>query len=401
MESLCEEKIFNKQSFGFRPNRSAHHALKSAKEGMEGVTWIIEGRIKRFFDNIDLDILVNIIKTKLNPDRTLIGIFYKLLKAGYLVNPYSDIYRDCAWRGKVSSNIVGGITSPILFNMYLTPLDEFMDKLQENYGRSPFHAKIHYVRFADEWVIGVGECVAGSRYDHNMLAKKIQEQVKAFLVDELKLELDKHKLTHLGRGCGKFLAHYLRWPLVKVGAPGKLSSTPNSGLVPGNYYRPSVHGETAPIVLIPCLNDIKSQLIKKGFANDSGYPKYVGRFLHLSDYDIVKNYDCLVRNILIFYNLSGNRTGLSELFYILEYSLAHTLAAKHRSTLTKIFKKYGKPIAACDDLSGTVKFSWPSYLKAYQFNRHKEFNVELERWQIEYRTDDPISMLVDYKNFTT
>lgn len=38
MESLCEEKIFNKQSFGFRPNRSAHHALKSAKEGMEGVT---------------------------------------------------------------------------------------------------------------------------------------------------------------------------------------------------------------------------------------------------------------------------------------------------------------------------------------------------------------------------
>lgn len=38
VESLCEEKIFNKQSFGFRPNRSAHHALKSAKEGMEGVT---------------------------------------------------------------------------------------------------------------------------------------------------------------------------------------------------------------------------------------------------------------------------------------------------------------------------------------------------------------------------
>lgn len=38
IESLCEEKIFSKQSFGFRPNRSAHHALKSAKEGMEGVT---------------------------------------------------------------------------------------------------------------------------------------------------------------------------------------------------------------------------------------------------------------------------------------------------------------------------------------------------------------------------
>lgn len=57
-------------------------------------------------------------------------------------------------------------------------------------------------------MIGVGECVAGSRDD--ILAKKIQEQVKAFLADELKLDLDKDKLTHLGRGCAKFLAHYLR-----------------------------------------------------------------------------------------------------------------------------------------------------------------------------------------------
>lgn len=254
-------------------------------------------------------------------------------------------------------------------------------------------------------MIGVGECVAGSRYDHNMLAKKIQEQVKAFLADELKLELDKHKLTHLGRGCAKFLAHYIRLPLLKVGAPGKFSSTregwwqslftgkrfttrlpketlrrsPNSGLVTGSNYRPSVHCFAAPIILIPCLNDLKSTLIRKGFADDSGYPKYVGRFLHLSDYDIVKNYNWLATNILIFYNMSDNRTGLSELLYILEYSLAHTLAAKHRSTLTKIFKKYGKPIALEGDLSGTVKFSPPSYLKAYQFNRYKQFNVELER----------------------
>jgi len=59
------------------------------------------------------------------------GIFNKLFKVGSLVNPFFDII------------------SPILFNIYLTPLDDFIDKLKENYARSPFHLKIYYVRFAD------------------------------------------------------------------------------------------------------------------------------------------------------------------------------------------------------------------------------------------------------------
>ena len=50
---------------------------------------MIEGRIKSF-DNIDLNILVNILNNKLKPDRTLTGIFFKLLKAGYMYNLIPD-----------------------------------------------------------------------------------------------------------------------------------------------------------------------------------------------------------------------------------------------------------------------------------------------------------------------
>ena len=99
----------------------------------------------------------------------------------------------------------------------------------------------------------------------------------------------------------------------------------------------------APSILIP-LNELKIELIKKGFADNTGHPKYMGKFLFLSDYEIVKEYNRIFINILTFFNKADNRSQLGEVLYILEFSLAHTLAAKHRSTLPKIFKKYGKPI---------------------------------------------------------
>lgn len=337
-------KLLIESNCGFKPNRSVHHALNSVKK-MKGVTWIIEGRINSLFENINYNILVNIIKNKLNPDRTLMGIFNKLFNVGPLVNPYFDII------------------SPILFNIYLTPLDEFIDKLKENYARSPFHIKIYYVRFANEWVIGV----VGDEYNHKELVK-IQEQIKTFIKDKLKLELEKNKLTHLGRDYANFLGHYLRWP------------NPNC------YY--SSNSYPAVTILIP-FNNLKYKLIEKGFADCSGFPKYVGKLLHLSDYDIVKYYNRLLTKIMIFYSMADNCSGLRELFYILEYSLAHTLAAKHRSSLAKIFNKYGKPIVVNYRNLGKVRFTKPS--KAVYLNK-KKLNVELEMWKLEYNTKDPISI---------
>ena len=221
----------------------------------------------------------------------------------------------------------------------------------------------------------------------------------AFLWYELKLELDKNKLTHLGREYAKFLAHYIRWPL--LGKPSR-SGTVNTILLPKKNHWRSPKSEFchdlkvnfAPTILIP-LNDLNSKLIEKGFAEDfpSGRPKYVGKYLHLSDYDIVKKYNSFLTKIMVFYNMAYNRSGLAELLYILEYSLAHTLAAKHRSTLAKTFRKYGKPIVVNAGDLGRIKFAKPSSLKAVHLNNsYKKFNVEIERWKIEYRTKDPISM---------
>jgi group II intron reverse transcriptase/maturase len=63
------EPIFSTNSHGFRPNRSCHTALNQIKNGCNGSSWIIEGDIKGFFDNIDHEILLNILKKKIDDGR--------------------------------------------------------------------------------------------------------------------------------------------------------------------------------------------------------------------------------------------------------------------------------------------------------------------------------------------
>jgi hypothetical protein len=356
---------------------------------------MIEGRIKSL-DNIDINILGNIIKNKLKPDRTLMGIFHKLLKAGYMKYPNPDLRSDYGLpevgrklgARRISPKAEGlpeWFTLPplyimmsaagvggLLLNIYLTSLDEFIDKLKENYARGPVPRRIYYVRYADEWVIGVEGPF--------QLAKKIKEDILTFLWEELKLEQEKTKITHLGIKYAKFLGHYLGWP--SFGQPSEVKTLVRSTLRSGASLFTDDPGlllskvSFAPSILIP-FNDLKSKLIEKGFADKSGHPKFIGKFLFLSDYEIVKKYNSVLIRIMTFYNMADNRSGLGELLYILEYSLAHTLAAKHRSTLAKIFNKYGKPISVASSDSDKIKFAKPSSLKAeYLNNKYGKLSTE-------------------------
>jgi len=81
-----------------------------------------------------------------------------------------------------------------------------------------------------------------------------------------------------------------------------------------------------------------------------------------------------------FYNIAEDRTSLNELIYILEYSLAHTIAAKHRLSIKKVYTKYGKPIkvtAKSEEKQKIVTFDRPSSLTAAYLNSKY---MEISRW---------------------
>lgn len=108
---------FETTSHGFRPKRSCHTALLHIQKTFSGAKWFIEGDIKGFFDNIDHDVLVGILRERISDDR-FIRLIRKFLKAGYV--------EDWTFHNTYSGMPQGGIVSPILANIYLDKLDKYV-----------------------------------------------------------------------------------------------------------------------------------------------------------------------------------------------------------------------------------------------------------------------------------
>jgi len=111
------EPTFSKSSHGFRPKRSCHTALDEVRNRFKGVNWFIEGDIKGFFDNIDHQTLISILRRKITDER-FIRLIWKFLRAGYM--------EKWKFHNTFSGTPQGGIVSPILANIYLNELDNYV-----------------------------------------------------------------------------------------------------------------------------------------------------------------------------------------------------------------------------------------------------------------------------------
>src|SRR5207244_4070752 len=114
---------FSANSHGFRRSKSCHSALKDIQARWSGVTWFLEGDIKACLDDIDHEILLGVLRKKIKDER-FISIIREFLKAGY-----QDL--DEARKDSLAGTPQGGIVSPILANIYLHELDEFVEQLQK------------------------------------------------------------------------------------------------------------------------------------------------------------------------------------------------------------------------------------------------------------------------------
>jgi len=205
-------------------------------------------------------------------------------------------------------------------------------------------------------------------------AVQIREEARVFLKDTLKLELsmEKTKITHLGTEYAKFLGYYIKCNTASQNITSRRKDQAGEIL--------NIRKSTGKPKLIVPKDYIKAKLILNGFANEQGIPKYIGKFIYLSDYEIVQRYNSILRGFMNFYNIAEDRTSLSELVYIIEFSLAHTIAAKHRLSLSKVFTQYGKPIKVTvktGDKQKEVIFDRPASLTAAYLNSKY---MEINRW---------------------
>jgi group II intron reverse transcriptase/maturase len=113
------EPRFSRQSHGFRPERGCHTALTEIRHNWTGTKWFIEADIKGCFDHIDHQVLMERLREDIHDNRFL-RLIENLLKAGYL--------EDWEYNQTISGTPQGGIISPILANIYLDKLDQFIEQ---------------------------------------------------------------------------------------------------------------------------------------------------------------------------------------------------------------------------------------------------------------------------------
>lgn len=321
------EPTFSDRSHGFRPRRGCHTALREVDHTWTGTAWFIEGDIADCFGSLDHEVLLSILGEKIH-DQRFLRLVRNMLKAGYL--------EDWRWGATLSGAPQGGVASPILSNIYLHKLDKFVetvlipeytrgkrrarnpdylelqnllakarrrgDRVQARALRQrmvslpsadpndPAYRRLRYIRYADDHLLGF----TGPKAE----AEQIKQRLAQFLRDELKLELSQEKtlVTHARTRAARFLGY-------------EITTQHNDTKKTGRYRR--VNGQIALRVPREC-----------------------------SDHAIVATYGTVYRGVVQYYLIAGDVFRLHRLQWVMETSMLKTLAAKHRSTVTKMAARH-------------------------------------------------------------
>jgi len=231
------EVEFHDSSYGFRPGRSAHHAILRCQNLMQKkFAWVIEGDVKACFDEISHKSILQGLREKIMDNRFL-DLVRRSLKAGVMV----DEVVQPTDRGAPQ----GGVLSPLLANVVLNKLDWFLHgKGHHGAARQVVYERggqdVRFVRYADDW------CVLLTRSSRHR-AEELRDEIRRFLKTnfDLELSMEKTHVTHVGDGFDFLGVHLVKEigkrgiavPKIKVG--DKAINSVKLRLDEALRYRPS------------------------------------------------------------------------------------------------------------------------------------------------------------------
>lgn len=204
------EAEFHDSSYGFRPNRSTHHAIAQCRQLMlAGFTWVIEGDVKACFDEISHKAILGCLREKVL-DKRFLNLVGLVIKAGVKV----DDVVHATEKGVPQ----GGVASPLLANVVLNRLDWFLHA-QGRYGQARDEASrlqrpnVRFVRYADDWCVFITR--GSKRY-----AERLRDRIRELLASDcgVRLSDEKTRTTYVRDGFD-FLGFRL---ILGAGQSGKL-----------------------------------------------------------------------------------------------------------------------------------------------------------------------------------
>jgi RNA-directed DNA polymerase len=179
--SAIYEADFLECSYGFRPGRSAHKALRVVREAIttEPVNWVLDADIRRYFDSVDHDWLLRMLAHRI-ADARVLRLISQWLRAGILEG---GVYAET-----VEGTPQGAGISPLLANIFLHYV---LDLWVEQWKRRHATGHVRLVRYADDYVL-----MFQRRHDAETMTAALAERLAKF---GLQLHEDKTRLIEFGR----------------------------------------------------------------------------------------------------------------------------------------------------------------------------------------------------------
>lgn len=176
------EEDFLGCSYGFRPGRNQHQALRALQTVLQKgrVNWVLDADLSKFFDSIDHKELMSVIEHRVR-DRNILRLIGKWLSAGIVETDGRRV------RTKVGTP-QGGVISPLLANIFL---HHVLDTFVYDWRQKKAKGEVYIVRYADDFVI----CFE-SEDDAHALLMTLAERFTKY---KLTLNLDKTHLVRFGR----------------------------------------------------------------------------------------------------------------------------------------------------------------------------------------------------------
>jgi len=388
---------------------SCHHALKEIKYTWKGITWIINVDIKKCFDRINHDLLLS--KLSVFVDQPTVELVRKLLKAGYV-----DIH------GLPDRTVVAGegtpqgsLISPILCNLFLNDLDSFvLDQLYPKYnkgenrpknsdyskrytltegekevvknnpsvkkallrakhnelvkkgkfaatdGSDPHYRRLHYVRYADDFIIGF----IGPKSEAEEVFDIIKGKLKEINLDS---NDEKSKIYHSSDLGIKYLGMYLRYfSQNKVKSRDENLDTDDVTRQTTSFTSQAVN----TVHLRVPVDRIVKRLVDKGFCKADGMKGIAratsfSKLCMLEDGKIVQRFNAIIRGIVNYYSCVNHRSDLWKILSLLRKSCALTLAQKHKfNSAARAYAQYGPQLKIKDKMGIEItRIIYPTSLK--------------------------------------
>jgi len=367
LECIFLPDLEDLNSYGFIANRSCQLVANRLRYATSKHTWVIEGDFTGAFDNVFHSEIIKELGHKIK-DKMFLNLVKKRLSAGYTE------------KGKTfksnKGTPQGGILSPFLFNRAMGGFDRLLNKLERdnNYGSpkkslcyaydhrasklryqmkkvtdpterarikkelnseslenfnhyptrpNPEGRKLEWMRYADDWVL----LFQGPRTE----IEPMLENIKATSAT-IGVELNTEK-TKVGKVTGGFNFLGYRFTTVK-----------RKGMEISKHHRKNFAslGRRCSRTYVNIDPRVFKRLANKGFCTGDCKPSARGIWQCCSDEDIIKNFSAVTRGMVNYYTVcdSGGQL-LGRVLYILQYSLIHTLASKHKTSISKIITKYG------------------------------------------------------------